>query len=481
LKKIKFSILLFCLLTLLSGCNVGLDYNPPAVEIPKQFKEGNKDWQIATPQDDINRGDWWKVFEEDVLNTLMEKLNLANQSIAVSEAQYRQAKALVDQARSSYFPTIANTNSSTWQKVSQTTNSKKSPLTVDTTSLNASWEPDLWGGIRNAVTASEASAQASAAQLALTKLSMQASLAQYYFQLRTLDLLQKVLDENVKSYKKLLEITQSRFNDGVASMLDIVTVKSQLEASEVAAMDNGVLRGQYEHAIAMLIGKPASDFTLKPNNREMKLPTIPTQIPSTLLERRPDIAQAERQMAYNNAEVGQAKAAYFPSLTLGASVGYSSTAIGTLFTAPAQIWSLGPQIAATLFDGGLLAAKEDAAVASYDASVATYRQTILAAFQDVEDNLIAIRLLEWEAKKQKEAVANAKLQLKLVRDEYISGTAALSDVVTAQINAYSTQNTLNTIKGRQLVSSVALVKALGGGWKRDDDSLNPEITRKKEN
>jgi NodT family efflux transporter outer membrane factor (OMF) lipoprotein len=450
----------------LAACEVGPEYVSPDVAIPNEYKETKEDWKKAEPQDDIDRGEWWKIFEDARLNDLMQKLNASNQNIAAAEAQYRQAKALVDQARAGYAPQITGSISNNRNKSLPSAAETTYPTTTYTTSATATWEPDLWGSVKHAVEASQAGAEATAAQLALTRLSMQASMAQYYFQLCTLDLLQKVLESNVDSYKKLLDITKNRHGMGVASLLNIVTVESQLQAAEVMAVDNGVARAQYEHAIAVLIGQPVSGFSLPAIQVSLNPPVIPPHLPAELLERRPDIAQAERQMAVANAQIGAAMAAFYPTFSFSASGGFSSNSFAKWLSAPAQVWSLGPQLAASLFDGGLLRAKEAAARASYDQSVALYRQTILSAFQDVEDNLVSLRLLEWEVGKQTEAVASAQLQLKLVTNEYVSGTAALADVVTAQINAYTTQNTLNTIIGRRMVASVGLVKALGGGWNK---------------
>lgn len=459
---------------LLSGCAVGPEYKRPTVNVPiaykesSVYKESSSDWKIADPSDGSDRGCWWKVFRDDHLDELMDKLNQSNQNIAAADAQYRQAKVLIDQAQSSYSPRLDASVSSVREK---TISTQSKVATLNAASLTASWEPDLWGNVHYAVEAGEASAEASAAQLALTRLSMQASLAQYYFQLCTLDLLQKVLDNNVTSYKKLLEITKSRYETGVSSRLNIVTIESQLHVAEVVAVDNGVARAQYEHAIAVLIGQPVSGFSMSSKHAKLHVPKIPTELPAALLERRPDIAQAERKMAVANAEIGIAQAAFYPSFSFSASGGYTSNSFAKWLSAPMQIWSLGPQLAVNLFDGGLLRAKEEAAKAAYDQSVALYRQTVLVAFQDVEDNLVSLRLLEWESMKQKEAVASADLQLKLVTDEYVNGTTALSDVITAQINAYKTQNTLKTIEGRIMVASVGLIKALGGGWHQKNMAL----------
>ncbi len=450
---------------LLSGCNVGPDYVPPKVNMPASYKEISDQWKIAEPCDEIDRGEWWKVFGDERLNSLMEKLNIFNQDIAVAKAQYRQAIALIGQASSAYAPQINGSVSLSKQSsVNTPSNQKSSAVTNATASASVSWDPDLWGAVSHTVAANEANAEASCAQLALVKLSMQASMAQYYFQLCALDNLQKILDNNVESYGKLLKITEDRYNVGVSSVLNIVTVKSQLEAAEVIAIDNGVLRAQYEHAIAVLIGMPVCEFSITPQQVDLIPPSIPIYLPSDLLERRPDIAQAERQMAAENEQIGVVTAAFFPTFSLGASKGIAATSLGQLLSAPVYIWSLGPQLAANFFDGGLLRSEKEEAIAKYDQSVASYRKTTLVAFQDVEDNLVSLRLLDTEVKKQNEAVISAQTQLQLVKDEYISGTAALSDVITAQINAYATQNMLNAIEGRRMVASVGLIKALGGGW-----------------
>ena len=457
--KILISVLL------LSSCSRGPDYVVPNITLPNNFKEMSDQWKLATPLDEIDRGEWWKIFGDEGLNDLIIKLNNANQDIAISYAQYKQALSLVDQSTAPFSPTLGASGYVLKQKpIPSSTNKNATPTVSSTASATVSWEPDLWGNISHTVSANEASAQASAAQLAATKLSMQTSLAQYYFQLCALDLQQKILDVNVEVIKKLLKITTDRFKEGVDSRLNIVTIKSQLDAAEVQAIDNGVLRSQYEHAIAVLVGEPACGFSISPKNVDLVPPSIPVLLPSQLLERRPDIAQAERAMAAANEEIGVAATAFFPTLTLSGSRGVENSSFGKMLSAPYYIWSMGPQLAATIFDGGLLRAKENSAVANYDQAVANYRKVVLAAFQDTEDNLVSLRLLEKEVKTQKEAVGNAKLQLELVTAEYISGIAALSDVITAQINLHTTRINLNTILQRRMVSSVALVKSLGGGW-----------------
>jgi len=464
---------LWMLALLLSTCTVGPDYVQPSVEIPEKYKEAAEGWKVAQPQDDHNRGDWWKVFNDPTLNTLEDQVKISNQNIATFEAQYRQARALVDQARAGYAPTLTSSLSLTRQKPPHFIPTiSVPPYTDHSMSLTAAWEPDLWGSVRRTVESSEAGAQASAAALASAQLSAQASLAQYYFQLRALDADQKLLDDLEGAYRKLLQLTQGRYGSGVAAQMDILQAQNQLQSAQVQAVNNGIKRAQYEHAIAVLIGKPASVFSLKPSPFIMTPPSIPVQVPSVLLERRPDVAQAERQMAQANAQIGVAIAAFFPTLTLAAtggfdytsSTGLGQTGLGRWLSAPAQFWSLGPQLAAILFDGGLRDAKTAAARAAYDASVASYRQTVLTAFQDVEDNLSSLRILASEAKVQDETVANTKRLLNLTINQYNAGTVAYADVITAQTNAYMAQKNAIDIASQHMTSAVGLIKALGGGW-----------------
>ncbi|MBI2791210.1 MAG: efflux transporter outer membrane subunit [Gammaproteobacteria bacterium] len=342
---------------------------------------------------------------------------------------------------------------------------KSQPVTNNfNVALDATWEPDIWGSVRRAVEASEAGATASAAQLALTKLSMQASLAQFYFELRGLDGDQRVLDNTVLNYQKLLKITKNQYHVGTASKAAVLQVQSQLELAQVQALDNGIFRAQYEHAIAVLIGKPPGCFSLGPHLTSNSPPFIPVDVPSTLLERRPDIAQAERLVAQANAQIGVAIAAYFPTLTLTGVGGYEASLLRDLFTKPARYWSIAAQIADTLLDGGLRSAQVEAARAVYDQTVATYRQTVLSAFQDVEDNLVALRILNEELKKQNQAVETAHHALQLVMNEYKAGTVGLADVLNAQITAFTAEKGANDIEYQRMTFAVGLIKALGGGW-----------------
>lgn len=471
----KMTLTLSALLILL-GCTTGPDYVKPAVNVPAQYKETNKNWKIAQPQNVNFHIAWWDVFNDPQLTELETRLNNANQTIAAAEAQYRQARALVDEARASYFPTL--TASAALARQGQGSSSKanttelntfniatgKSTTTNHSLVLDSSWEPDLWGNIRRSVEANQAGAQASAAQLAATRLSTQAALAQYYFELCNLDRDQKLLNDTVANYQKSLKLTQNQYASGVAARADIVQAQSQLESAQTQAINNGISRAQYEHAIAVLIGVPPASFTLVITPMHNKPPTIPVQIPSLLLERRPDIAEAERQMAQANAQIGIAQAAYFPNLTLSATGSVQGTDYTHWFSLPALSWAVGPTLAGTLFDGGLRSATTAAARANYDASVANYRQTVLAAFQDVEDNLAALRILNSEAIIQDQAAANARLALQLITNQYKAGTVAYTNVITAQINAYNAEKSAADITGLRMTTTVALVKALGGGW-----------------
>jgi len=465
--------LLFLTALFISACEVGPDYVQPAIDVPKAYKESDPNWKVAEPQDTGESGAWWEIFKDPVLNQLEAQLNLANQNIAVAEAQYRQAQALVGQAWAGYAPTLTASAAVTRQQQSQLATSSaaaslssRQPFTAYSTNFTAVWEPDLWGNVSRLVESNEAGAQASAAQLAAVRLAAQGSLAQYYFQLRTLDALQKLLDENVMASEKLLKLTQNRYQAGVASQLDVAQAQSQYQTAQVQATDNGVNRALYEHAVAVLIGQPPATFALVRAPLMQAPPDIPLQVPSVLLERRPDVAEAERLMAQANAEIGVAVSAYFPLLTLTASGGFSSRSAQNWFTVPAQVWSIGPQLAATLFDGGLQRAKVDAAYAVYDQNVALYRQTVLAAFQDVEDNLATLRILGSEVATQNAAVESAKLALKLVVEGYKAGTVDYSSVLTAQITAYTAEETAINIMGRRMVAAVGLIKALGGGWNK---------------
>jgi NodT family efflux transporter outer membrane factor (OMF) lipoprotein len=467
------------LATLLSACAVGPDYKRPAAEIPASYKEAAPGWKVAEPADQHDRGNWWSIYEDPQLNALEDQLNTANQNIAQFAAAYRQARALVGEARAAYFPTIGASagatrsgNGSSSSGNSTTATSRSGVNNSFNVQLDASWELDLWGSVTRSVNSQKAGQQSAAADLANARLSAQATLAQTYFSLRALDSTQKLLDDTVAAYQRSLQLTQNQYAAGVAARSDVIQAQTQLQSAQAAAIDNGIQRAQDEHAIAVLVGQPASTFSIPPMPLTATPPAVPAQMPSALLERRPDIASAERKAAAANEQIGVAIAAFFPSLTLSATGGFENSVFSQLLQAPSRFWTLGPQLAGTIFDAGLRQAKTDAARAAYDGDVATYRQTVLAAFQDVEDNLASQRILEQEIVVQRQAVDSARQALAIVTNEYKAGTVGYVNVLTAQTTAFQAEQKLESIAGQRMVSSVGLVKALGGGW--DVSQMNRE-------
>ncbi|KWK78780.1 efflux transporter outer membrane subunit [Burkholderia ubonensis] len=465
----------FATAVLLAGCAVGPDYHRPDTPMPAAFKEAPAGWKVAQPADGADRGAWWRVYGDPQLDALIGKLNASNQTIAQSAAAYRQARALVAEARAAYFPTVGLTASGSRSRTPRASLSSGSSSSFGggssgsignsySVGLDASWEPDLWGKVSRTVGAQRAGEAAAAADLANARLSQQATLAQTYFQLRTADTLQMLLDDTVASYARSLQLTQNRYAQGVAARADVIQAQTQLQSAQAAAIDNGVARAQYEHAIATLIGEPASTFSLPPLPLAAEPPVTPVGVPSALLERRPDIAAAERRAAAANEQIGVAISAFFPTLTLSAQGGVQSSVWSNLFTLPARFWTVGPQLAATLFDAGLRAAQTEAARATYDQDVAAYRLSVLTAFQDVEDNLASQRILAQEIDVQRQAVDSAEHALAIVTNQYKAGTVDYLNVLTAQTTAFSAHQKLATIAGQRMVSSVGLVKALGGGW-----------------
>ncbi|MCC8393330.1 efflux transporter outer membrane subunit [Paraburkholderia sp. MMS20-SJTR3] len=456
---------------LFAACAVGPNYQRPDTTIPASFKEAAPGWKVAEPADQHDRGDWWTIYDDPQLNELQDKLNAANQTIAQYAAAYRQARALVGEARAAYFPTIGASASVSRSGNGASTGGNATTATSRAgignsynVSLDASWEPDLWGSVARTVNAQKAGQQGAAADLANARLSAQATLAQTYFSLRALDSTQKLLDETVAAYQRTLQLTQNQYAAGVAARADVIQAQTQLQSAQAAAIENGIQRAQDEHAIAVLIGVPASMFSLPPMPLTATPPAVPAQVPSALLERRPDIASAERKAAAANEQIGIEIAAFFPTLTLSASGGFENSVFSQLFTVPSRFWTLGPQLAATIFDAGLRKARTEAARATYDQDVATYRQTVLTAFQDVEDNLASLRILEQEIVVQRQAVESARQALAIVTNQYKSGTVGFINVLTAQTTAFTAEQKLENIAGQRMVSSVGLVKALGGGW-----------------
>jgi len=451
---------------MLAACTVGPDYVRPDVEAPAAYKEtGN--WKVGEPSDHLPRGKWWETFNDPKLNALEEQVNISNQNVHVAEAQFRQAQALAQGARAGYFPTVSgNLSSNRSHAPSSAVAGAGATNTNHSLSLNASWEPDVWGRVGRLVEANEAGAQASAADLESVRLSAQATLAQDYFLLRIADAQKRLLDDTVAAYEKSLKLTNNRYVAGVATRVDVVQAEAQLKTTQAQAIDLGVQRAQLEHAIALLVGKPPSTFSIEPAPLVASFPATPVGIPSELLERRPDIAAAERRVAAANAQIGVAKAAFFPSLVLSASGGYESSSLANWLTLPNRFWSVGPAIAQALFDGGLRKAQSEQATAAYDASVASYRQTVLGGFQEVEDNLAALRILEQEAGVQNEAVQAARQSVVLTTNQYKAGVVSYLNVVTVQATALANERTAADILGRRLAASVLLVKAVGGGWNR---------------
>jgi NodT family efflux transporter outer membrane factor (OMF) lipoprotein len=471
MRRLRILALLAGLFALLSACTVGPNYVKPSVETPPAYKESGDgaDWQKAKPQDDTIRGAWWKAFNDPGLDALEEQVVISNQNIVLAEAQYRQALALVSASRAGYFPTVtadAAYNRSRRPSTGSSGNTTRSSGTISDYLISgtASWEPDIWGKIRRSVEASEAGAQASAADLEAMRLSVQADLAQNYFQLRTLDAQRELLDSTVKAYTTFLELTKNRYASGVASRADVLQAETQLKTAKAQAIDTGVQRAQLEHAIALLIGKPASAFSIKPAPLAATPPSITAGLPSALLERRPDIAGAERRAAAANARIGIAEAAYYPNITLNASGGFESSHLAKWLTWPNRLWSVGTSVLETVFDAGLRGAQTEQAKAAYAASVAEYKQTVLNSFKEVEDNLAALRILEEEAQVQDEAVKAARQSVALTTNQYKAGIVSYLNVVTVQTIALSNERTAIDILGRRMSAGVLLIKALGGGW-----------------
>ncbi len=447
------------LIVVLGACAVGPDYQRPTTVVPAAFKEAPRDWKVAQPADQWDRGPWWTMYDDARLAVLENRLNQSNQTIAQFAAAYRQARALVDEARAAYSPIVGFNASGSRAQAAPGPVSKSYKL-----SLNALWEPDFWGRVSRSVAAQQAGQQSAAADLANARLSVQAALAQTYFQLRALDESQSLLDNTVVAFQRSLQLTQNRYAQGVVARSDVVQAQTQLLSAQASALDNGVARAQFEHAIAVLVDEPASTFSIPPSPLIATPPAAPAELPSALLERRPDVASAERRAAAANEQIGVAIAAFFPTLTVSATGGFQSSLLSQLLRAPSRFWTLGPGLAANLLDGGLRRAQTEAARANYDQTVATYRLTVLAAFQDVEDNLASLRILEQEAGVQRQAVESARQALTLVNNQYKAGTAGYVNVLVAQITAFTAEQKLSAIAGQRMVSSVGLVKALGGGW-----------------
>jgi NodT family efflux transporter outer membrane factor (OMF) lipoprotein len=452
---------------LLAGCTVGPNYVRPAAMpvMPASYKEANG-WKPAQPKDEAIKGAWWQVFNDPQLNALEEQVAVSNQNVLAAEAAFRQARALIQAAKAAYYPTV--TAGASVSRAHSSASLGNPSSNADTTSytlpVDISWEADIWGRVRRSVEASKASAQASAADLAALRLSSQAQLAQAYFQLRAQDAQRAFLDATVAYYQKSLDLTKNRYASGVAAKADVLQAETQLKSTQAQAIDIGVQRAQLEHAIALLIGKPASDLSLPSAPLVASPPPIPLEMPSMLLERRPDVAAAERRMAAANAQIGVAEAAWYPSVTLSASGGLQSSSFSRWLSLPSRFWSVGPTVSETVFDGGLRSAQNDQARAAFDAEVAAYRQIVLTGFQQVEDNLASLRILEEEAKAQDEAVQAARQSVIITDNQYKAGIIGYLNVLIAQTTEVANERTAITIRGTRMTASVLLITALGGGW-----------------
>jgi NodT family efflux transporter outer membrane factor (OMF) lipoprotein len=454
--------------TMLLGCVVGPKYSRPSTQVPQVYKELPEGWKTAAPSDQIPRGKWWEVFHDPQLNALEEKVNVSNQTLKAAYEQFLQARALVRYYRADYYPTVTAGASGAYTRPSQNRPISNLGSNKNTTDLllpiTASWEPDVFGRVRRTVEAVRSNAQASAADVESVRLSVHAELASDYFQMRTLDAEEQLLQSTVRAYEKALELTQNRHRGGVASAVDVAQAQTQLETTRAQAIDIQVARAQFEHAIAVLIGEPASTFSFAANPWTAPPPTIPTGVPSDLLERRPDIAAAERRMAAANAQIGVARAAYFPSLLLTGSGGFESGAVTTWLSGPSGFLSAGASAAVTAFDVGRRRAASEQARAALDQSVANYRQAVLTSFQEVENNLAALRILDDEARRQQDAVAASERSLNLSLNRYRGGVTTYLEVTTAQGLALANERTAVQILARRMNASVLLIQALGGGW-----------------
>ena len=458
------------LATAFTGCTVGPEYKRPAAPVPAAYKE-NSQWQPSQPGDTLPRGKWWELFGDPQLNALEEQVTVENQTLKAAEAQFQQARAAVRFARAGYYPVLTVVPSASRQRVSQNApfnGPSSSGVTANefVIPFDVSYEPDVWGRVRRTVQAARGGAQASAADLESVSLSVHAELALDYLQARSLDAEIDLLNSTVAAYEKALELTESRYRGGVASQVDVAQAKTQLETTRAQAIDLQVSRAQLEHAVAALAGKPASEFSLPHNPLTAPPPPVPVGLPSQLLERRPDVASAERTMAVANANIGVARSAYFPVVSLTGTGGFESRIISTLIQGPSAFWSVGAAAAEIIFEGGQRRAASEQARAAYDQAVAGYRQTALNAFQEVEDNLAALRILEQEAETQRGAVQAAEHSLSLSTTRYRGGVTSYLEVTVAQSAALNDERVAVEIQGRRMSACVLLIKALGGGWDR---------------
>jgi NodT family efflux transporter outer membrane factor (OMF) lipoprotein len=480
----------FILMALLVGCVVGPKYHPPAAqapapdykESPTQFKE-NGGWTVAQPADAKLRGKWWEIFNDPELNALEEQLDINNQNIKEFFENFMEARAIVREARSQYFPTLSAAPSITHSRSSAnlgasapaSTNLQSSLYSLP---LEASWAPDLWGKVRNTVREAQYAAQVSAADLENERLTEQASLAEYFFEIRGQDQLQKIFDDTVEADQKTVDLTRGLYETGIDDQISVVEAETALQSAQAGATNVGVARAQYEHAIAVLIGKVATNFSIPVKPMTVAPPPIPVGVPSELLERRPDVAAAERTMAEANAAIGIAYAAYYPNVSLSAEGGFESSAFTQWLSWPSRFWSVGASASETIFDAGLRRATVQQYVATYNADLASYRQTVLGAFQQVEDGLAEVRILSKEIQQEQEAVNSAQTYLKLELARYQTGIDPYVDVLVAQTTVLADEQTLNGLQVQEMTYAVALVQALGGGWDRSQLPTPRQVTQK---
>jgi NodT family efflux transporter outer membrane factor (OMF) lipoprotein len=466
--------------SLLAACTVGPDYKRPSATTAATYKElEGTGWKTAEPADAHIRSAWWEVYDDPALNALERQVAGANQNVQAAQARFRAARAQVEQFRSQFFPVVTANGGYSRARSSENVKFKSTAgktLNDWIVGADATWEPDLWGRVSRSVEGARANAQASAADAQSVLLSMQAELATDYFELRGIDRERQLLDDTIAAYKEAVELTQNRYKGGIATDADVAQAQTQLRTTQAQAIDLGVQRAQLEHAIAILTGQTPSTFSL-PVAPLVAVPVIaPVGVPSTLLERRPDIAAAERQMVDLNAQIGVATAAYFPNLILSVSGGLEATNFSDWLLAPARFWSLGPTLAGTLLDFGGRAAKKAEAQANYDEGIAQYRQTVLSAFGQVEDNIAALRVLEQEAQAQDDAVSAAQRSLAIVSNRYKNGAITYLDVVVAQTTALTNEREAVSIARRRMAASVALIKALGGGWDATSLPTDEQLT-----
>ena len=450
-----------------AGCVVGPRYHVPEMPTPPAYKESGN-WKQAQPADQMLRGKWWELFHDEPLNALEDQVSVSNQTLKNAEAQFQQARALVRSARASYAPqlTLAPSTTAADQSENRPLRNRSAATRFNDYVLpvDVSYEADVWSRVRRTVEAGQAGAQASAADLESVSLSLHAELAEDYFTLRAVDAERQLLDATVQGYERALELTENRFRGGLAAGIDVAQAQTQLESTRAQAIDDELRRAGLEHAIAVLVGQPASSFTLTVAPLALPPPPVPAGLPSDLLERRPDVSAAERRVAAANAQVGIRESAFYPLLTLNGGSGFESASVGDWLRVASGFWSVAPAAAMTMFDGGRRRALSDQAQAAYEQAVAGYRGTVLTAFREVEDNLSALRVLEDEAQAQQAAVAAAERSLALSTNRYRGGVSTYLEVITAQSAALSNQRAALSLQMRQLTASVLLIKALGGGW-----------------